>query len=88
MFKKDSLPLGMLYGCIAPAIAWVVFGYILHDEVVLLDKPAMPYLVAIGLNLLLLRYVFKKDAGKTANGIMIVTFTFMLLVFMFKMHIR
>jgi sulfite exporter TauE/SafE len=88
MFKKNNLLLGMLYGLVPPAFAWLVFNYILHNEAIIMDKPAAPYLLAIGLNLLLLRYSAKNYLDKTSNGIMISTFVCMLLVFILKMHIR
>jgi hypothetical protein len=88
MFKSNNLLLGMLYGIILPAFAWLVFNCALHNEAIIMDKPAAPYLLAIGLNLLLLRYSAKNYLDKTSNGIMISTFVCMLLVFIFKMHIR
>jgi hypothetical protein len=88
MFKSNNLALGILYGIIPPAFAWLVFNYTLHNEAIIMDKPAAPYLLAIGLNLLLLRYSAKSYLDKTSNGIMISTFVCMLLVFIFKMHIK
>jgi hypothetical protein len=88
MFKKNNLLLGMLYGLVPPAFALLVFNYTLHNEAIIMDKPAAPYLRAIGLNLLLLRYYARNYLDKTSNGIMISTFVCMLLVFIFKMHIR
>jgi len=88
MFKTNNLWLGILYGLVTPAIAWLIFNYVLHDEAIIMDKPAAPYLLAIGLNLLMLRYSAKNHLDKTSNGIMISTFVCMLLVFMFKMHMR
>jgi hypothetical protein len=88
MFKNNNLPLGMLYGILPPAFAWLVFNGILHNEAIIMNKPAAPYLLAIGLNLFLLRYSAKNYLDKTSNGIMISTFVCMLLIFIFKMHIR
>ncbi|MCQ6958427.1 hypothetical protein [Mucilaginibacter aquariorum] len=85
MFKKNNLYLGILYGCVIPAIAWLVFSLLLKNSS-FLDKPAAPYLIAIGLNLILLRFSAKAYLDKTSNGIMIATFACTLLVFVFKMH--
>lgn len=85
---KNSLPLGMLYGFIGPALVWLVFNYILRNEALVMDKPAAPYLIAICLNLLLLRYTAKNHLDRTSNGIMITTFVCTLLVFLFKMQTR
>ena len=85
MFKKNNLFLGILYGCAFPVIAWLVFSLLLKNSS-FLDKPAAPYLIAIGLNLILLRFSAKAYLDKTSNGIMIATFACTLLVFVFKMH--
>ena len=85
MFKKNNLFLGILYGCTFPVIAWLVFSLLLKNSS-FLDKPAAPYLIAIGLNLILLRFSAKAYLDKTSNGIMIATFACTLLVFVFKMH--
>jgi hypothetical protein len=86
MFKHNNLFLGMLYGFIPPAIAWLVFAVLLKNDAMIMDKPAVPYLIAIGLNLLLLRFSAKAYLDKTSNGIMIATFACTILVFIFKMH--
>ena len=85
MFKKNNLFLGILYGCAFPVIAWLVFSLLLKNNS-FLDKPAAPYLIAIGLNLILLRFSAKAYLDKTSSGIMIATFACTLLVFVFKMH--
>ena len=87
MFKNNLLS-GILCGFAAPVIAFMLFNYVLHNEAIIMDKPAVPYLIAIGLNLVLLRYFFKKDMLKTANGVMVITFVCTLLVFIFKMQTR
>ena len=86
MFKRNNLYLGLVYGCTAPVMAWLIFACILHNEGMIMDKPAAPYLIAIGLNLLLLRYTAQNHLDKTSNGIIISAFVCMLLVFIFKMH--
>lgn len=88
MFKTNNLFAGILIGSILPAIAWLVFSYWLQNEAIVMDKPAVPYLITVGLNLLLLRYCLKKDLDKTGNGIMMITFAFMLAVFFLKINIR
>ncbi|TSD67886.1 stationary phase survival protein SurE [Inquilinus sp. KBS0705] len=87
MFKKNSIVAGLLIGCIMPALAWLVFNFILHNDAIIMDKPGVPYLIAVGLNLLILRYVFKKDLGETAKGVMIITFVVMIAAFVLKINI-
>lgn len=86
MLTKNSVPFGFLIGSLLPAITWLVFGVILHNEALIMDKPAAPYLIAICLNLVLLRYCFRNNMEKAANGIMMTTFGIMLAVFIFKIH--
>lgn len=86
MFKNNNLYLGILYGCIAPFVAWLVFALLLNNESLIMNKPAAPYLIVLCLNLLLLRYTARNYHDKTANGIMIATFVCMLLVFFFKIR--
>jgi hypothetical protein len=86
MFKQNNLFIGMLYGFIPPVVAWLVFAMLLKNDAIIMNKPAVPYLVAIGLNLLLLRFSAKAYLDKTSNGIMIATFACTILVFIFKMH--
>ena len=88
MLNKNTVGLGLAIGSILPALSWIVFEYVLHDDAIIMDKPAVPYLIAIGLNLLLLRYCFKNKLDNTAKGIMMLTFAFTLVVFLFKIHNR
>lgn len=76
----------MLYGFIPPALVWVLCTYVLHNETFVMDKPAAPYLVAIGINLLILRFAAKSHLDETSRGVMAITFVCMILVFIFKMR--
>ncbi|MBB5396098.1 hypothetical protein [Mucilaginibacter sp. AK015] len=87
MFKKNNLFLGILYGFPAPVLAWLVFAVVLNNGRFFLDKPAAPYLIALALNLVMLRFSARAHLDKTSNGIMITTFVCTLLIFVFKMHI-
>lgn len=87
MLNKNSLLAGVLAALVFPAIAWGA-AYLLWDSVALINRPALPYLIAIAINLILLRFLLKRDLDKTARGIMLGTFVIMLLVFMLKVHLR
>ncbi len=76
---------GILAGLIFPAVAWFT-EYFLKTNTYIINRPAVPYFIAIGLNLVLLRVSYKYEADKTAKGLMLSTFAFMLLVFVFKIH--
>jgi predicted Na+-dependent transporter len=85
MLKKNGMPYGILIAFIFPVIAGVA-AYLLKNNMYLNNKPALPYFTAIAFNLVLLRVFYKKEADKTVRGIMLVTFVFMLLTFIFIIH--
>jgi hypothetical protein len=88
MLNKNSLLTGILAALIFPALAWGV-AYLLRTNVDIINRPALPYLVAIALNLILLRVGLKKGLDETGRGIMLTTFIFMLLIAAFKIfHIK
>jgi len=73
MFKKNGIVTGLVAGIIFPLVAWVCFD-VIYKGVVLMQKPALPYFIAVGLNLVLIRYVVNKGWHKAGQGVMIVTF--------------
>ncbi len=87
MPKKDNLFIGILAGLILPAFAFGI-AYLLRDNITIVNKPALPYLAAIALNLILMRYCIRKELDQTSRGIMFTTFVCMLLIFILKSHIR
>ena len=86
MHRSNSISAGIIYGLILPAISVFVFFYLLKGNVIIFNKPGIPYLVAVGLNLLMARYCSKKGMDKTFMGIVIVSFIFMLAIFVFKLQ--
>ncbi|MFD0793487.1 hypothetical protein ACFQZX_07645 [Mucilaginibacter litoreus] len=86
MFRRNTILIGLLLGCIPPLILWLIFALFLKDDAIIMNKPAIPYLIAILLNLLMLRYAARKHLDQTSRGIMISTFICMLLLVIFKMH--
>ena len=88
ILKKDSLLLGIVIGIVFPTILFVVF-YLLSrgfapagkDYLVQLPKIA---LISIFPNLFTLRYyLIKLKLDKTGRGILLVTFVFAILYFVF-----
>ncbi len=77
---------GLLAALIFPVSAFAV-KYLLKNNIFILNKPAVPYLVAIALNLILIRFCVQKDMEKTARGIMLATFAVMVLVFILKTYL-
>ncbi len=80
MLKKNNLFLGIALGLIFPAVSWLLFGY-LYKGVVIMHKPAIPYLAAIALNLAIMKFV-GQQRNKTSQGIMLSTFLFMIVIFL------
>jgi hypothetical protein len=74
---KNNFITGFLAGMVFPALAWLFFGYLFKDAVIM-NKPEIPYFVAIALNLIFLKFAFNKNLHKSAMGIMVITFIFML----------
>jgi hypothetical protein len=84
MQYKNSVITGVLLGLVLPFTTWLVFGY-LNPGVVLMNKPAIPYLIALALNLVIIRLCYKKNADQTGKGLMIATFAaMMILLFVLK----
>lgn len=74
----------MLAACILPGITWIVFGWILKNQVVILNKPAIPYLVTVVINLFFIKYLFKKGLDQTGTGVILITFVVMFFAFLLQ----
>jgi len=85
MLKKDNLLTGILAALVFPALAWAI-SYSLRDTVYIINRPLVPYFIAIGLNLILVRLGMRSGRDRTAKGIMLATFVFMALLFIFKLY--
>ncbi|WP_259068996.1 hypothetical protein HDF24_05790 [Mucilaginibacter sp. X4EP1] len=85
MLKKNNLPFGILIGLIFPTLAFIA-AYLLRYNVYIINKPGIPYFIAIALNLILIRVGSKKELDQTIKGIMLATFVCMVVVFLFKIH--
>lgn len=79
MLKKNNIITGMLVAWVLPLITWGIFGFILKNRIVIANKPAIPYLVAIALNLFIIKYLFKKGADQTGTGMILCTFVIMVM---------
>ena len=77
---------GILLGLVTPALAWLLF-HVIFKGVVLLHKPAIPYLVALGINLFIIRILFKKNMDDAGRGVMLTTFVCVILLLVFKIRL-
>jgi len=87
MLTKNSYVTGFLAALIFPAIACGADYYFRYTAEVI-NRPALPYLVAVALNLLAMRFIFKYDYDKTGKAMMATTFIVMITVFIVKGHVR
>lgn len=87
MFNKNSYLTGALAALIFPAIAWGAAYYFRYTAEVI-NRPALPYLVAVALNLLAMRFIFKYRFDKTGKAMMATTFIIMIAVFIIKGRLR
>ena len=88
MLKKDSYLTGILLAIPLPAAAFVLATYILQNSVLIINKPALPYLTAIALNLIMMRLFSGEGMVKTVKGIFIATFLITVALFIFKLRLR
>lgn len=86
MFKKNHLLVGVVIGAVAPIIAYLFAEYTALNER-FADKPLTVYMIAGAVNLLLLRYFYKRGVSQTAGGIMAITFLGIILLLVFKKNI-
>ncbi len=84
---KNNVVAGALFGLILPLLAYF-FSEILFKNLMIAGKPGVLYLIAVGINLVLLRFIYKANADKTGLGLFVVTFFALLLTFIFKIKLR
>ena len=75
---KNSFGLGCALGCVCPTIAYVLvaFSALAWTN----GNPLGVYAVAALLNLVLVRYMYRNDGEKTAQGIILITFVALLIL--------
>ncbi|MVN21075.1 hypothetical protein [Mucilaginibacter arboris] len=87
MAVKNNIVTGALVGLILPLLAYFIAEILFKDQLIP-DKPGVPYLIAIGINLILLKFIFKADKDKAGIGLLVVTFIVLILAFIFKIKLR
>ncbi|MBU0696607.1 MAG: stationary phase survival protein SurE [Bacteroidetes bacterium] len=85
MFKKDSVWLGLVAGLFFPAVAFFVVE-IIKRNVIFLQKDDLLYIGCVAINMLLLKYAYKKDMELTAKGIISATFVCAFIFFYYKFN--
>jgi hypothetical protein len=84
MSPKVQFVTGLLSALVLPVSMWLVFD-VLYKNWVLFNKPAIPYLVSVAVNLFILRYFIRNGKESAGYGVMITTFAVMWAIFKFKM---
>jgi hypothetical protein len=87
MQVKNNVVVGMLIGLVLPLLAWI-FSEVFFQRDIIANKPGVPYLVAVAINLILLKFIYKSNADKAGIGLLIVTFTAVILTFVFKIKLH
>lgn len=85
MFKKDSVWLGLGIGLFFPAVAFVIVE-VIKKNLVFLQKDDLLYIGCVAINMLLLKYAYKKDHELTAKGIISATFVCAFIFFFYKFN--
>lgn len=85
IFKKDSVWLGLGVGLFFPATAFFVVE-IIKKNVIFLQKDDLLYIGCVAINMLLLKYAYKKDMDATAKGIISATFVCAFIFFYYKFN--
>ncbi len=78
------MAIGFAVGLIFPAFTWLMADVVLKSYTATLEKPAIPYLIGIAVNLFIIRYFFKKELDQSGTGAILCTFIVMAAVFLFK----
>ncbi|AYL97783.1 hypothetical protein HYN43_021900 [Mucilaginibacter celer] len=86
MLNKNDIAAGLLIGALLPCISLFIFWFLLKNQLVLMNKPGIPYLTAFAINLFIIRYFYGRGADKTGNGVAMISFLFLLAIFIFKLQ--
>lgn len=85
MLKRDNVWVGLVLGLVLPAIA-VFFVEVLKKNVRVLGKDDLLYIGCAAVNLIVVRFLFRKDKENTARGVVASTFICAFIFFYYKMH--
>ncbi len=85
MFKKDSVWLGLAAGLIFPGLAYLVVE-VIKKNLTFLGKDDLLYIGCVAINMLLLKYAYKRDMEMTGKGIISATFVCAFIFFFYKFN--
>jgi hypothetical protein len=84
MLSKNNIQTGILLGLILPVLSVLLFEVIIHDKLWMIAHRGIPYFIVVALNLGVLRYFAAKKQERAAQGIMIVTFVFLIAAYFLR----
>lgn len=83
---KNNLFFGIFFGALAPIVAFLLSTYTNLLDTYFSQKPFVFYAIAVLINLIVMRFLFRGQKESTAKGILITTFVAML-VYLFKQRL-
>lgn len=85
IFKKDSVWLGLIAGLVFPGLAYLL-AELIKKNLTFLGKNDLIYIGCVAINMLLLKYAYKKDMEITGKGIISATFICAFIFFFYKFN--
>jgi hypothetical protein len=83
MLKRNNFLFGISIGLILPGLVFI-FAELLKKDLRVFGKENVFYLLAVAVNLFMIRYYFKSDRDDTARGVVLTTFISAFALFYFK----
>lgn len=77
---KNTIILGVIFGSLAPLLAFVLVKYFSIQTFFLPDKPLAVYVLAAVFNLVIFRLFYRTGKDVLAKGILLITFLAMILL--------
>lgn len=75
---KDNVGAGIVLGAICPLIAFLLTNFTEVAAVAFPQKPIGIYVIAAAINLIAVRFIYRRGQQATAKGMVLITFLAML----------
>jgi len=76
--QKDSLLAGVVIGALAPLVAYLVMTFTTLQQSFFPDKPIAFYVLAVVINLIIVRFGYRAGKVSQSKGVVLITFLAML----------
>lgn len=74
---KDHIAVGVALGTVFPVLACLVANFTNINTNYFSEKPLAVYVLAVAINLITIRFIYRSGREATAKGIMLITFVAM-----------